>query len=107
MRVKRVQMKPLLTIAQASAFTALALITLPAMTCAYSWDDQDGKPRNSYERQQETYRQHGYDTRQNGPLPETIAEERRRQEQRQREADDQQRWEQRQQDQDRKHRSGY
>lgn len=69
-------MKPLLA--------ALALLTIPVMACAYSWDDsQDGKPRNSYERQQENYRQHGYDTRQNGPLDETVREERQRQEQRQ------------------------
>ena len=93
-------MKPLLAIAQASAFAALALLTLPTIAVADNFDD--GKPRNSYERQQEAYREHGYDTRQNGPLDETVREEARRQEQRQREAEDQQRWEQeRQQSQDR------
>lgn len=71
MRVKRVHLKTLLT---------LALILIPTLSLAWSDPEADGKPRNSYERQQETYRQHGYDTRQNGPLDETVAEERRKQE---------------------------
>ena len=104
-------MKPLLAIAQASlrssqasAFAALALLTLPTMALADNFDD--GKPRNSYERQQENYRQHGYDTRQNGPLDETVLEEARRQEQRQREAERQE--QERQQSRERnQHRSGY
>ncbi|MBS0167565.1 MAG: hypothetical protein JSR29_15895 [Nitrospira sp.] len=64
----------------------LGLIVLPAL--ALAWDEPDGKPRNSYEQQQETYRQHGYDTYRNGPLEETRREEARRQEQeRQRQRD--------------------
>lgn len=64
----------------------LALILIPTVGLAWTDPEADGKPRNSYERQQETYRQHGYDTRQNGALDETVREERRRQE-RQREED--------------------
>ncbi|MBX3327416.1 MAG: hypothetical protein U0223_16820 [Nitrospira sp.] len=78
----------------------LGLMVLPALTLA--WDESDGKPRNSYERQQETYRQHGYDTYRNGPLPETLVEERRRQEQ-QRQREDRQR----QEEQHRSSNSGY
>lgn len=59
---------------------ASALLTLPSLAMSWTDPEADGKPRSSWERQQETYRQHGYDTRQNGPLDETVAEERRKQE---------------------------
>ncbi len=41
--------------------------------------DCDSGYYNSLERQEETYRSHNYDTRRNGPLPETIEQERREQ----------------------------
>ncbi|MBX3325748.1 MAG: hypothetical protein U0223_11715 [Nitrospira sp.] len=74
--------------------TALGLLLLPAITLAWSDPEADGKPRNSWERQQETYRQHGYDTYRNGPLEETRREEARRQE-KQREEDRQRQEQQR------------
>ena len=79
-----------------SLLLTIALL-LPTVALAMTYDDLDGKPRNSWERQQETYRQHNYDTYKNGPLDETLAEERRKQE-RQREERERQ---ERQQSQDR------
>jgi len=89
-------MKTLLTLALILIPTASALTS----TIGLAWTDPeaDGKPRSSWERQQEAYRQHGYDTRQNGPLDETVAEDRRRQE-KQREEDRQR--QERRQNQDR------
>lgn len=68
---------------------ALILLSLLALTScteaqASSYDSPDGKPQNSYETQQETYRQHGYDSYRNGPLQETL-EQQRREERRQEE----------------------
>lgn len=98
-------MKPRLAIAQASAFAALALLlSLPVSTLA--WDDQDGKPRNSYEQQRHTYDKQGYDTYRNGQLEETRREEARRQE-RQREEERQRQERQQSQDRHGQHRSGY
>lgn len=64
---------------------AFILFGLPALaSCtsttaeAISYNDyQDGKPRNSYEKQREEYRQHNYDSYRNGPLQETLEQERR------------------------------
>jgi hypothetical protein len=81
---------------------AAVLLSLPATASPYE-GFQDGKPRNSWERQAEISRQHGYDTRQNGPLDQTVTEERRSQEQ-QRQREEQQRQEQQRYGQ---HRSGY
>lgn len=61
-------------------FGLLVLSSCAVEAQATSYDDYpDGKPRNSYERQQEEYRQHGYDTSRNGPLQETIEQQRREQ----------------------------
>lgn len=61
------------------------LLSIGSEAQALSYDDYpDGKRRNSWEQQQETYRKHGYDTYQNGPLPETL-EQQRREERRQEE----------------------
>lgn len=76
----------------------LALLALPALSFAYSWDLDDERPRNSYEQQRHTYEKTGVDTYRNGPLPETVREQQRRQERQQEE--DRQRQE-RQQSQDR------
>ena len=64
------------------ALILLSLLTLSSCTDAQaiSYDDYpDGKPRNSYERQREDYRQHNYDSYRNGPLQETLEQERREQ----------------------------
>ena len=69
------------------ALILLSLLSIASCTDAQAitYDDYpDGKPRNSYERQQEEYRQHNYDSYRNGPLQETI-EQRRRDERRQEE----------------------
>jgi hypothetical protein len=57
----------LLSIASCTSTTAQAI----------SYDSEDGKPRNSYERQREEYRQHNYDSYRNGPLQETLEQQRR------------------------------
>ncbi len=69
--------------------TLILLSLLALSSCsdaqAISYDDYpDGKPRNSYERQREDYRQHNYDSYRNGPLQETL-EQQRREERRQEE----------------------
>lgn len=52
--------------------------TLVSTGEAQAAKDCDNGYCNSLERHEETYRSHNYDTRRNGPLPETIEEERRK-----------------------------
>jgi len=51
----------------------MASCTTPATAIAY--DYEDGKPRNSYKKQREEYRQHNYDSYRNGPLQETLEQQ--------------------------------
>lgn len=75
----------------ACSFGLLLSTTATGAAQAISYDSSEdasvathGKPRNSYERQREEYRQHNYDSYRNGPLQETL-EQQRREERRQEE----------------------
>ncbi|OQW34813.1 MAG: hypothetical protein A4E19_18025 [Nitrospira sp. SG-bin1] len=50
----------------------LMAAVMPAQATTY-----DDPYKSSWEQQRETYRKHGYDTYRNGPLPETLEQQRR------------------------------
>lgn len=61
--------------------TLVILFLLSIASCsdaqAITYDYDDGKPGNSYEKQREEYRQHNYDSYRNHPLQETLEQQRR------------------------------
>lgn len=62
---------------------AMALASCTALKAQAGHETSPGwEHKNSYERQQEEYRKHGVDNYQNGPLPQTVEAERRKQQQR-------------------------
>lgn len=79
-----------------NTFIVLLLLSITSTTAqAISYDNsEDGKPRNSWERQLEEYRQHNYDSYRNGMALEALERQQReqkRQEEQRREAAERQR----------------
>lgn len=72
----------------------LFVLALASCTAQEAQAVKSDEYASSYDRQQETYRKHGYDTYQNGPLPQTMEEDRRKQQRREEEQRYQERREQ-------------